>query len=117
MSYMSPEQIRGEALMPQSDIYSAGILFYELLSRKLPFTGESSDELLRKHISGNIPDVRTHNPNVTEECSELIKQMLAKKPENRPKSFKSILNSISRLRIFRAMPKAPLQNKEQDDDE
>ena len=117
MSYMSPEQIRGEALMPQSDIYSAGILFYELLSRKLPYTGESSDELLRKHISGNIPDVRTHNPNVTEECSELIKQMLAKKPENRPKSFKSILNSVSRLRIFRAMPKAPLENKEQAGDE
>lgn len=117
MSYMSPEQIRGEALAPQSDIYSAGILFYELLSRKLAYTGESSDELLRKHISGNIPDVRTHNSNVTEECSELIKQMLAKKPEQRPKSFKSILNTLGRIRIFRAMPKHPAEIAAEADDE
>ena len=117
MSYMSPEQIRGEALGPQSDIYSAGILFFELLSRKLAYTGESSDELLRKHISGNIPDVRTHNSNVTEECSELIKQMLAKKPEQRPRSFKSILNTLWRIRIFRAMPKHPTEIAADADDE
>ena len=117
MSYMSPEQIRGEALTPEADVYGAGILFYELLSKKLPYTGESSDELLRKHISGNIPDVRGHNPNITEECSELIKKMMAKKPADRPKSFKSVLNSLGRLRIFRAMPKDPSENEAQDGDE
>jgi serine/threonine protein kinase len=64
-SYMSPEQIRGEALDHRADIYSFGCLAYELATGKLPFTGSTTNELLNKHLSSKVPPLETHNKNVT----------------------------------------------------
>ncbi|MDR0390385.1 MAG: serine/threonine protein kinase, partial [Planctomycetaceae bacterium] len=64
-SYMSPEQIRG--LLPEcvSDIYSLGCVYYEILTTRLPLSGESVNDLLRKHISVVPPLVTVKNKNVT----------------------------------------------------
>ena len=80
-SYMAPEQIRGKALDGRADVYSFGCMLYELLSGKLPFTGISPEELLRKHLTAAIPVLMSANKNVTPDFSDLVGQMMAKDPQ------------------------------------
>ena len=55
VQYLAPEQIRGEPADPRSDLYSLGIVSYELLTGKLPFTGETAMSIAYKHLSGRVP--------------------------------------------------------------
>ena len=103
-SYMSPEQIQRKPAAPGADIYSLGCTFYELLTTRLLFTGESLNDLLNKHISVPPPPVIQRNKNVTPEFSELLKAILAKKPEDRPKSTQELLRLLQTTRPFRRPP-------------
>jgi serine/threonine protein kinase len=103
-SYMSPEQIKRLPAAPGADIYSLGCTFYELLTTKLLFTGDSLNELLNKHISAPPPTVSLRNKNVTPEFSELLKMMLAKKPQDRPKNTQELLRLLQTTRPFRRPP-------------
>jgi len=78
-SYMSPEQIRGQKLDEQSDIYSFGCTVFEILTKKPPFTAPTPDELLMKHLRSAPPLASTVNSNVTKDLSELIRNMMSKK--------------------------------------
>ena len=106
-SYMSPEQIRGKLLDVQSDIYGLGCTIYELLTTKPPFTGSTPGELLQKHLRSRIPVVHTVNKNVTEEFSQLLKEMMAKKAADRPDSMESVRARIKQTRIYNILPKPP----------
>jgi eukaryotic-like serine/threonine-protein kinase len=103
-SYMSPEQIRGQPLDQRADIYSFGCMFHELLGGKPPFTGVTTNDLLMKHLRNAIPAVQAANRNVTDECAALIKRMLAKKPESRPKSMTQVLGELERMEVFKEPP-------------
>jgi serine/threonine protein kinase len=103
-SYMSPEQIRGLPPASQADIYSLGCTFYELLTTRLPFSGESMNDLLNKHLSVPPPPITQRNKNITPEFAGIIKVMLAKKPEDRPKSTAELLKMLQTVRIFRRPP-------------
>ena len=105
LSYMSPEQIRGETLQFSSDIYSFGCLVYELLSGKPPFVGVNSNELLQRHLKSQPLGLESLNDNLTDEVSKLVKSMLAKKPEDRPESMSHLIVAFKSLRIFRREPK------------
>ncbi|HBT75459.1 MAG TPA: serine/threonine protein kinase [Planctomycetaceae bacterium] len=105
-SYMSPEQIRGLPSDPRSDIYGLGCTFFELLTGRVPYTATSMNELLQKHISGAIPAVTAKNKNVTPEMGNLIRAMLAKKPDDRPKTIKELIGLLQGLRLFRRPPGA-----------
>ncbi|GHT45595.1 protein kinase [Planctomycetales bacterium] len=105
-SYLSPEQIRGLPADPCMDIYSLGCSFYELLTSRLVFAGDSMNELLNKHLTTTPPMVSQRNKNVTQECSALLKSMLAKKIEERPKSATDLLQTLKTIRIFRSTPSA-----------
>jgi serine/threonine-protein kinase len=106
-SYMSPEQIRGEALDGRADIYSFGATCYELVTGRPPFRGSSSDDLLKKHIREVPVSPRVHNPDVTEEFSGLVLRMLAKKREDRFKTFHEVLIALKGMRVF--PPDAPVK--------
>ncbi len=106
-SYMSPEQIRGQNLDARSDIYSYGCLLFELLSGKLPFTGDNSDDLLKRHLSAPIPSLQVYNENVTSEFSALIRRMMAKDRKDRPSSMWEFLKEFKNLRPFKVVPKPP----------
>ena len=106
-SYMSPEQIRGQTLDGRSDIYSLGCVLFETVTGKLPFTGENPNDLLRKHISAPIPSPLVANENVTQEFATLIRNMMAKKPEERPDSMWELLKTLRVTRIYRKQPRIP----------
>ncbi len=103
-SYMSPEQIRGLPPSMQADVYSLGCTFYELLTTRLPFSGESIGDLLNKHLGAVPPPVTQRNKNITPEFSEVLKMMMAKKAEDRPKSTADLMHLIKTVRIFRRPP-------------
>lgn len=106
-SYMAPEQIRGQILDARTDIYSLGCVFFESVTGKLPYTGESPNELLQKHISAPIPSPLVANENVTPEFSGLIKAMMSKKPDERPETMWELLKTLRAMKIFKSQPRIP----------
>ncbi|MEX0687382.1 MAG: serine/threonine-protein kinase [Pirellulales bacterium] len=98
-SYMSPEQIRGQALDARSDIYSYGCVIFELLACRPPYTSSDTNDLLNKHVSAAVPAVDTVNRNATADATKLLRQMLAKKPADRPSSMQEVLGRLRAIRL------------------
>ena len=100
-SYMSPEQIRRKHPTPASDVYGLGCVIFELLSAKTPFSANSPDELLKKHLTAPIPSLEAVS-DCTKEFAALIKRMLAKDPAKRPQSMREFLHEYKSMQMFRA---------------
>jgi eukaryotic-like serine/threonine-protein kinase len=84
--YLSPEQARGAPVDQTSDLYSTGIVLYELLTGSVPFTGESPVEIAMKHLS-EMPDAPSaHRPDVPEDLDLVVLRALAKEPADRYQS-------------------------------
>lgn len=81
--YLPPEQASGKGSTLQSDIYSIGILFYELLTGKLPFKGENAVEIALKHLKEALPSIREELPNIPQSVENIIIKATAKNPKNR----------------------------------
>jgi serine/threonine protein kinase len=62
-------------------------MIYELITGRAPFTGNTPNELLSKHLSASVPSILVGNENVTPEFNAVVRKMLAKKPEDRPDSM------------------------------
>ena len=101
-SYMSPEQIRGERLDARADIYSFGATMYEVVTGRPPFRAGSPQELLAKQIAEKPTSPQVHNPDVTDEFSELVLRMLAKKAQDRPKDFHEVLMKLRNIQVFKS---------------
>lgn len=109
-SYMSPEQIRGQSLDPRSDIYSLGCMFYELMTGKLPFTGNTPNDLLSKHLSASPPSTLVVNENVSSEFNNYIRKMMAKKPEDRPETMWEVLKFLRATPVYKKPPRKPTES-------
>ncbi len=107
-SYMSPEQIRGKGVDERSDIYGLGCMLFELVAGKPPFTGQSTQELLTKHLRNSPPPLQSAGRDATNEFSDLIRKMLAKEPAARPKSMNDISQLLHGMRVFNRMPPPPV---------
>jgi serine/threonine protein kinase len=105
-SYMSPEQIRGQHLDGRADIYSFGASAYELVTARPPFRGMSNQDLLNKHIAEKPVTPQVYNPDLTDEFSNLVLRMLAKKREERPRDFHEVLMQLKNLKIYKNEPAA-----------
>lgn len=81
--YLPPEQASGQGSTLQSDIYSMGIVMYELLTGELPFKGDNAVEIALKHLKEPIPDIKEHLPNIPNSIVNIIKRATAKNPKNR----------------------------------
>ncbi|HEY8503065.1 MAG TPA: serine/threonine-protein kinase [Gemmataceae bacterium] len=103
-SYMAPEQIRDEVLDERADVYSFGCSLYELTTGRKPFTGNTQRDLLSKHLTEKPVAPQSHNPDLTEEFSQLVLRMLAKKREERPRNFHEILMALRGIRVFKSAP-------------
>jgi beta-lactam-binding protein with PASTA domain len=84
--YLSPEQARGGMATKKSDIYSLGIVFYELLAGKLPFSGESAVAIALKHLQEETPSVRQLFPSIPQSVENVILKATAKDAANRYRS-------------------------------
>jgi serine/threonine protein kinase len=103
-SYISPEQIRGQALDGRADLYSFACSIHELLSGKPPFTGTSTSDLLNKHLRSSPPSLEALNQNVTSDFSQLIRRSLSKKRDARPESVDDFLREFRMIRVFKVTP-------------
>jgi len=81
--YMSPEHLSGRELDARSDLYSAGVVLFECLTRRLPFDAETTFALIAKHLEEEPPDPRTINPDVPEALAQVILKAMAKEPADR----------------------------------
>jgi len=98
LAYMSPEQLRGERVGPASDLYSLGVLLYEMLTGELPYRGEDPIATAMKRLDEEPPHPRVTNPNVPEALDALVVRLLAREPEDRHASAASLAGELRRLR-------------------
>ena len=96
-AYMSPELCRGEQQDHRSDIYSLGVLFFEMATGQLPYRASGMIEMAMKHTTAPIPSVRRINPRVPDALDRLIRRMMEKSPDDR---FQSLGEVLSRLDDF-----------------
>ncbi|TMN23532.1 Stk1 family PASTA domain-containing Ser/Thr kinase [Lentibacillus cibarius] len=81
--YLSPEQARGGMATKKSDIYALGIVFFELLTGRLPFSGQSAVSIALKHLQHDTPSVKRFNPNVPQSVENIVLRATAKDPFHR----------------------------------
>ena len=81
--YLPPEQASGKGSTIRSDIYSMGILFYELLTGSLPFKGDNAVEIALKQMRDDIPSIRKKNPVIPQSVENVVLKATAKNPKNR----------------------------------
>src|SRR5699024_10049552 len=94
--YLSPEQARGGVATKKSDIYSLGIVFYELLTGELPFSGQTPVSIALKHLQDETPSVRTLNTASPQSVENIVLQATAKDPFHR---FESVFEMESALHV------------------
>lgn len=92
--YLPPEQANGNGSTTKSDIYSTGILFFELLTGKVPFKGENAVEIAIKHMREPIPSVCKINNEIPQSVENVILKSCAKNPKNRYKSVSEMYEDI-----------------------
>jgi serine/threonine-protein kinase len=95
--YLSPEQARGGAVDPRSDLYSLGIVLYELLTGDVPFTGEAPVEIAMKHLTAIPEPPSVRRPGVPHELDAVVMRALAKDPEQRYDSADEMDEDLARI--------------------
>ncbi|MCD4837308.1 Stk1 family PASTA domain-containing Ser/Thr kinase [Neobacillus sedimentimangrovi] len=93
--YLSPEQARGGMATRKSDIYSLGIVMFELLTGRLPFSGESAVSIALKHLQSETPSVRRWNPNIPQSVENIVLKATAKDPFHRYNSVEEMEEDLS----------------------
>lgn len=92
--YMSPEQAMGEGLDVRSDEYSLGIMFYEMMTGRPPFQGDTPIAIVMGHVSKPLPMPTKYNPDVPPSIEQVLLKALAKKPEDRYDTCGDFANSV-----------------------
>ena len=92
--YFSPEQAKGENVETRSDIYSLGIVLFEMVTGQLPFTGETAVALAMKHLKEPLPDIKAINPNVSDKLVSVIKKATCKEPKNRYQTIAELVKDL-----------------------
>ena len=92
--YLPPEQASGKGSTIKSDIYSMGIMLFELLTGKLPFKGENAVEIALKHMKDDIPSAKKLNSSVPQSLENIVMRATAKNPKNRYDDVKEMYDDL-----------------------
>ncbi len=95
--YMSPEQLSGMELDARSDLYSAGVVLFECLTRRLPFEADTMYALVAKHLEEQPPDPRTLNADVPEPLAQVILKAMASEPADRYQTALQMHDALAAL--------------------
>src|SRR5262245_13973663 len=95
--YLSPEQARGAPVTAASDLYSAGVVLYEMLTGKVPFTGDSAIEIAMKHVNDPPAPPSTLRPEISPELDQIVLRALAKDPANRYQTAEEFIEDLERF--------------------
>ncbi len=109
VSYMSPEQVRGQPVDARSDLFSLGVVLYEMLSGKRPFRRETAAETMTAILHEDPPDLSEANRNVPAALEHVVRHCLEKEPERRFQSARDIAFALEELpEVSSARPTAPM---------
>ncbi len=92
--YMAPEQIEGHRGDQRTDVYALGTILYELLSGKVPFTGDSNMAIMAQHLNGTAPRLDKVNPSISPELAALVATCLARDPDDRYTDMPSLIQAF-----------------------
>lgn len=96
--YFAPEQARGERPTPAVDVYSIGIVLFEMFTGRLPYVGSSQRELALAHIQGDIPRIKDFNDDLPDDLSNVIAKVMSKRPNDRYKHADQLGHILQQIR-------------------
>ncbi|MHB9028916.1 MAG: protein kinase domain-containing protein [Candidatus Latescibacterota bacterium] len=106
--YMSPDQACGKTPDARSDIYSLGMVFYQMVAGRLPFQSDDPVSLMYMHVHKTPESPRVYNPEIPHWLCDIILRCLAKKPENRFQSAQALQSALMEGYSGKVSPKSPL---------
>jgi serine/threonine protein kinase len=95
-AYMSPEQGMGSNIDHRSDLYSLGVILYEMITGRVPYTAETPVAVVFKHIQEPLPSARKLNPNLSEALELVLLKSLAKNPDDRYQTADQLVQAVQR---------------------
>jgi tetratricopeptide (TPR) repeat protein len=98
VEYMSPEQLRGGPVDHRSDLYSLGVVLYELAAMRLPYSGSSPHELVNDIVGGDIPSVTAVRPDCPAAFDQVVTRLLSKSAADRYQSAQDVADDLARVR-------------------
>jgi phage shock protein A len=104
VDYISPEQARGQAVDGRSDLYSVGVLLYQMLAGRLPFEADSPTALIFQHVYEQPPPLSQVAPEVPAALAAIIEKLLAKSPADRHQSADEVLADLRTFRTGQPVP-------------
>ena len=100
--YVSPEQALGQPVTGQSDIYSLGVVLYEMLTGEVPFTGPSPVAVAMRHVREQLPDIQHKRPNVSAATAAVLDRAVAKDPADRYPDAESMVADLEEVLTMEA---------------
>ncbi len=97
--YMSPEQIKGSRVDDRTDIYSFGVMLYEMVGGRLPFQSESVMTMMMMHVNDPVPDLRQIRPDVPSDVVAIINKALAKEPGDRYQTMGEMVTALRQANL------------------
>ncbi|MDU4686519.1 MAG: Stk1 family PASTA domain-containing Ser/Thr kinase [Staphylococcus sp.] len=99
VQYLSPEQAKGDKTNETTDIYSIGIVLYEMLVGEPPFRGETAVSIAIKHIQETVPNITEKHPNIPQSLSNVVLKATEKNPKDRYQTIEEMYNDLSSVLV------------------